>query len=535
MSAMPAEVDVLVVGYGPVGAALATLLGRYGTRVLVIDKAPDILMAPRAIALDNEALRILQMVGLAADAFATCVIPEVRMRSPLVGEFGRVNTRGCIDGHPKLVTFYQPELERALRQEAARHASLTALTGVELLTHEPQADGIQALLRDAEGSEHRVRARFLVGADGAASSVRNAIGQDFEGKTYAEDWLIIDALGMPVAFDHVEFICDPRRPTPHMVAPGGRMRWEFMLQPGETRAEMERADTIASLLAPWGPPADLRIERKAVYRFHARSCQRYSVGPVFLAGDAAHITPPFVGQGLVAGLRDAANLAWKLAWVVRGHAAPRILDSYDRERRPHAVKMIALAKLMGQLVMPRNRAMALLVHGSMRLLRLLPPLRRQLEELGVKPKNEFGSGLFQRGRSRLRRGAQLPQVRVRTPHGEVRLSDDVLGDALSLVCFGPVARPGLPPALVERWQAHGGRFVDFDLDAAAAEHREGHVDLDGGLRAAGAIAGWCAVLRPDRVVLHDGPVTQAAHLLEETLALLEASVPQAKPLAAKPA
>ena len=256
---------------------------------------------------------------------------------------------------------------------------------------------------------------------------------------------------------------------------------------------------------------------------------------MFLAGDAAHITPPFVGQGLVAGLRDAANLAWKLAWVVRGNAAPRILDSYDRERRPHAVKMIALAKLMGQLVMPRNRVMALLVHGSMRLLRLLPPLRRQLEELGVKPKNEFGSGLFQRGRSRLRRGAQLPQVRVRTPHGEVRLSDDVLGDALSLVCFGPVARPGLPPALVERWQAHGGRFVDFDLDAAAAEHREGHVDLDGGLRAAGAIAGWCAVLRPDRVVLHDGPVTQAARLLEDTLALLEASVPQAKPLAAKPA
>ena len=180
------------------------------------------------------------------------------------------------------------------------------------------ANGVTATLRTCAGAETSVRARYLVGADGAGSSVRAAIGEDFAGETYAEDWLIVDALGVPGSFDHVEFICDPVRPTPHMVAPGGRTRWEFMLRPGETGQEID----VAESLRRWVGGADVRIERKAVYRFHARARRRFSKGRVFLAGDAAHITPPFVGQGLVAGLRDVANLAWKLACVVQGRASP---------------------------------------------------------------------------------------------------------------------------------------------------------------------------------------------------------------------
>ena len=128
-----------------------------------------------------------------------------------------------------------------------------------------------------------------------------------------------------------------------------------MLRPGETRADMESDARVSELLAPWGGPAAMTIERKAVYRFHARTAKAFSKGRVFLAGDAAHITPPFVGQGLVAGLRDAANLSWKLAWVLQGRASPRILDSYDEERRPHAKAMIDLAKFMGRLIMPQQR------------------------------------------------------------------------------------------------------------------------------------------------------------------------------------
>ena len=515
---LPEQVDVVVVGYGPVGAAVTALLGRYGVRTLVIDKAPDILMSPRAISLDNEALRILQMVGLSEDAFERIAIPHVRMHCPYVGEFGRINTSGCIDGHPKLVTFYQPDLERALRTLCAKHRTVSSMTGTEMLSFAEEGDGVNVTLKLADGHETAVRTRYLIGADGAGSRVRKAIGQDFGGKTYTEDWLIVDARNVPSPIDHVEFICDPKRPTPHMIAPGGRVRWEFMLQRGESREEMEKDETIANLLRPWTRARELTIERKAVYRFHARSCDRYSSGRVFLVGDAAHITPPFVGQGLVSGLRDAANLAWKLAWVVRGDATPAILDSYDEERRPHAAKMIALAKVMGQLVMPRNRLLAVLVHGAMALLRRIPRLREFFDELGVKPKNEFKTGLFARGRARLRRGGTLPQGLVRAPDGSVILSDDVLGEGLTLAGFGLCPDQHLSAITRNLWARHGGKTVQF-CQRGEAVHRGPHAleALDNNLVAP---YGWCAVVRPDRTILHDGPVTDADRIVRESVALL---------------
>lgn len=497
---VPESVEVLIVGYGPVGAAIAALLGRYGVRTLVVDKAPDVWMAPRAIALDNEALRILQTVGLAEDAFAKVVIPVVRMHCPHLGEFARINTAGTIDGHPKLVTFYQPELERALRALAERQPSVTARTGVEMVRFDDERDGVRAVLRASDGDESVVRARYLVGADGASSAVRAGIGEDFEGQSYGEDWLIVDAVGVPGNIDHVEFLCNPDRPTPHMVAPGGRTRWEFMLRPGETREDMEKDSTIAELLKPWANPEAIRIERKAVYRFHARVCERFGKGHVFLAGDAAHITPPFIGQGLVAGLRDAANLAWKLAWVVRGRASETILDSYDQERRPHAAKMIALAKFMGQLVMPRDHVRAVLVHGGMAALRKLAPVRAFVDELGMKPKNAFDEGLFipDHGGRRCR-GAWVPQSLVPAETGRAQLTDEVLGPSLALVGVGVDPSASLSERSRRCWSGAGGRMVRLPLAA------------DGGR---------CFVVRPDRTVMHDGPVAEADRLVRESLRLL---------------
>ncbi len=517
---LPEEVDVVIVGYGPVGAALACLLGRHGVRTLVVDKAADIFMAPRAIALDNEALRILQMVGLEEEAFAKVSIPYVRMLCPHVGEFARVNTSGTVDGHPKLVTFYQPELERALRDRAERHASVTARSGVEMTELRDDGDSVHVTLRSTGSDAPRtVRARYVVGADGANSRVRQAIGQGFEGKTYAEDWLVVDAVGAPESLDEVEFLCDPKRPTPHMPAPGGRTRWEFMLMPGETREQMESDGKVAELLRPWGGVERLRVERKAVYRFHARSCDRYSKGRIFLAGDAAHITPPFVGQGLVAGLRDAANLAWKLAWVVKGRAAPAILESYDRERRPHATKMIALARVMGHLVMPRSRATAVLVHGTMAVLRRLPLFRRLVDELGIKPTNSYPKGLFARGRGRVRRGTWWPQGLVVSPSGDLVLSDEALGPELALVAFGGDPLRHLSDENRTRWSCAGGRIVSFAPGRSSGGDGV-YVDVDGALPRGAPLDGWCVVVRPDRTVLHDGPVAEADRVVRECLALL---------------
>ncbi|HCT39777.1 MAG TPA: 3-(3-hydroxyphenyl)propionate hydroxylase [Moraxellaceae bacterium] len=519
----PESVDVLIVGYGPVGAALAALLGRYGVTALVVDKVPEVVLMPRAIALDNEALRILQMAGLDDASFARITIPEVRMRSPFLGQFGYVNTSGSIDGHPKLVTFYQPELEHALRRQAESFASVRFEGGTELLAFEQADNGVEAELKGADGVRRRVTARYLVGADGASSRVRTLIGMDFEGQTYAEDWLIVDAAQRgEKAIDHVEFICNPERPTPHMPAPGGRERWEFKLQPGETREQMERPEKIAELLRPWVDPSELVIERKAVYRFHARCCDRFQQGRVFLVGDAAHITPPFVGQGLVAGLRDVANLGWKLAWVLQGRAAPALLDSYDEERRPHARKMINLARFMGYLVMPRNRPVAVAVHGAMRAAGLLPPLRRQLQELEIKPANRFDSGCFLRGRTRsgLHRGGWLPQDLVRQD-GRIRLSDDVLGDHLTLVGFGVDPRPLLDEVTRARWEACDGRFLQIGLrgqgPGPATSFAE---DMSSDQLVPGVPRGWVAAVRPDRVVMHDGPAGEALDMVRDCLQVL---------------
>jgi 3-(3-hydroxy-phenyl)propionate hydroxylase len=269
----------------------------------------------------------------------------------------------------------------------------------------------------------------------------------------------------------------------------------------------------------------VRIERKAVYRFHARACKRFSKGRVFLAGDAAHVTPPFAGQGLVAGLRDAANLAWKLAWVVQGRASPEILETYDQERRPHAVKMIRLAKFMGQLVMPSSHAKAILVHGTMAVLRRIPKLRNLFDELGVKPQNAFTKGLFLSGGERVRRGAWLPQSRVRPAEGSIELSDEALGPALALVGLGVDVRPMLAERSLSVWSRAGGRTVHLlPHGQPATSGVASYEDLQGRIVPGAAPYGWCVVVRPDRTILHDGPAEDAERLVRESLELLGSPV-----------
>lgn len=523
---LPARVSVLISGYGPVGAALACLLGRYGVQTLVIDQASDILRHPRAIALDNEALRILQMAGLEEQAFETVAIPQVKMHCPYMGEFTRVNTAGSIDGHPKLVTFYQPELEEALRRKVETLPTVTAVNEVRLLSFDDQGDGVCARLSDSEGITHTVQCDYLVGADGASSKVREAIGESFKGCTHGEDWLIVDARHAPRPIDHVEFICDHRRPGPHMVAPGDRQRWEFMLHPGENSDDMLGDEKVAELLAPWSTGSDMEIERKAVYRFHSRCARHFSKGRVFLAGDAAHITPPFVGQGLVAGLRDAANLAWKLAWVVQGRSAPSVLASYSTERRPHALAMIRLARMMGALVMPRNALLAMVVHGLMRMTRLLGPTRRFFEELQVKPANAFRRGLFGKRRDgRWKPGTWFPQSWVRTSHGTVLASDETLGDHFCLVGLGvdPLAR--LSPLHRTAFEAIGGQAIQVGRRGQAPGQGLSVEDITDNLIAGVPAAGQLVLVRPDRVVMGAGNSEAGDNLVEEALALLGAAAP----------
>ncbi len=516
----------MIVGLGPVGATLASLLGRHGVDTVVLDESREIVSLPRAISLDNDALRILQLAGVPEGAFPITVIPYVQMRSPIYGAYARGNTAGRLDGHPKLVTFYQPDLEVALRAVLEGRETVCMESGVRVMEVRNEPHGVRVTAARDDGNELCVEAKYAVGCDGASSFVRGAVGLDFQGETYAQDWLVVDQRNVAQPIDHVEFWCDPARPSPRMPAPGGRQRWEFMLRPGETREQMERESVARELMRPWTNGADVDIERLAVYRFHARIAKRFSVGRVFLAGDAAHVTPPFAGQGLVSGLRDAANLAWKLAWTLRGWASADILGSYDVERRAHAAATIDLARFMGRMIMPSNMPAAFAVHGVMRMIDLLPLTRRLFRDLEIKPKNAFSRGLFARRRlrGRLTPGSAFPQGVVR--EGErVLLSDDVLGTALCLVGFGVDPASGLAEPTKTRWLAAGGQLVHIHrrwqapTAASCSRHCE---DVDGAFVPRAAPVGWTAAVRPDHTVMCEGPASDVTRVVQDALALLGA-------------
>lgn len=520
----PCSTDVVIVGFGPAGATLANLLGQYGVSTVVIDKEKQVLMMPRAIALDNEALRILQMAGLPEQAFEKIAIPQVRLRSHASGEFGRVKTVGCLDGHPKLVTFYQPDMEHALRQAVQQYQQVHCLLGHTVIDVVDHGDRVSVQYADRQGIAHQVMCRYLVAVDGASSPIRTRLGIEFSGETYPQDWLIVDARQVRQPISDIEFTCDAKRPIPHMTAPGGRERWEFMMKPDETCEQVLKPEFIQALLKPWANPEDLEIERTAVYRFHARVAKQFRRGNVFLVGDAAHITPPFVGQGLCAGLRDVANLGWKLAWVIHERAAPSILDSYDQERRPHARAMIDFARAMGVLIKPIHPWAGMMSSQVVKQLRRAPVVQSLIDDLKIKPKNRFKSGLFvpRQSHDQLDHGNHVRQALVKNQQGQAVWSDEILAHQLCLIGFGTNPLEHLSDQQAKQWLHHGGRFVQICHrgQAASTDPRlQVWEDLNGEFLPHISV-GRVAVVRPDRVVMHDGDVLNSRKIIEKSLNML---------------
>lgn len=345
--------DVAVVGGGPVGITMAMFCAHRGLRAVVLERSAEVYDLPRAIVMDDEVQRALWLQG-AADGLDGVVstLPGAEFVDAAGERIIGIELPEGIEfplSFPPAVRYYQPDLEAFLRDRAVS-AGVELRLGVEVTAVGQDEDGAWATLADDEV----VSARWLVAADGGSSPVRKALGIEFVDQGFDQDWLVVDLRlrdgAEPDLPRFVQQICDPDRPATFVPGHGPYRRWEFQLQDGERREDMSDPARVWELISPWLGSSDAEIVRAVVYRFHATVAASFRAGRIFLAGDAAHQMPPFLGQGLCTGVRDAANLAWKMELVARDLATDALLDTYDGERRPHAAGVVAHAVDSGRLI-----------------------------------------------------------------------------------------------------------------------------------------------------------------------------------------
>lgn len=460
-----ASYDVAVVGYGPTGATAANLLGQLGLNVLVIERDPDVYGRARAISTDEEVMRIWQSVGL-AEQLQQDMLPDRPLNFveakgvPFIDL--KIAPRGT--GHPSQQFLYQPAVDRVLREGVQRFAGVDVLLEHECLRVLDGDDDVELLLADLRSDTFkRIRASYVIAADGGSSPTRGQLGVGYTGRTYSERWVVIDTKVLREwdAHDRLRFHCNPARPTVDCPTPLGHHRWEYPARACEDERTLLDPNAIWTVLGDQGITDEhVRILRAVIYSHHVRVADRWRVGRVFLAGDAAHAMPPWIGQGMSAGVRDAANLCWKLAAVINGRAPDSLLDSYQAERKPHVTETTRRACMVGRIITERNPALAAVRNHVLRALSRIPGLDACSQKLMWIPAAHYADGFFAAGRHRAI-GWQIPQPWVTDGHGATVRLDDLLGGQWAIVHTGlvpPGARAwtGVPairisePSLV-RW------------------------------------------------------------------------------------
>ena len=497
---------VVIVGAGPTGLVLANLLGQQGIRTLVVERSADTVGEPRAVTIDDESLRTVQATGLIGDVLPQLVQGYgVHYYSWRGKEFARIEPQSQEYGFPKRNAFRQQLLVGQLRDGLQRFAHTAIWFGHELVQFRDEGEaGERVHLQLSHGGETKhISCQWLVACDGGRSPVREQLGIKLTGSTYDEKWLIVDLLERDSAFRHTRTYCDPARPAIRLPGPQGTLRYEFMLHAGEDPDQvLDEVNVRAWIRARNPADAQLAIARKVVYAFHARVAERWQSGRVFLAGDAAHLTPPFAGQGMNSGVRDATNLAWKLAAVVRGDMTPSLLSTYAQERKPHAWSLIRMAVRIGTFMQPKSVLAAMLTQGALKLCSLYRPVRDYVLHLKFKPKPRFFEGFFVQGEhadALVPAGQLLPQPQMELPGGAHVPLDDMLGHGFTWLGLATAQLPtGFNmPIRTLRIVAQQDDFLPSDGGADALLR-----DVDGViekiLRSAGASA---LLLRPDRYVL----------------------------------
>jgi 3-(3-hydroxy-phenyl)propionate hydroxylase len=378
--------DICIVGYGPTGATLANLIAQCGLSVVVIEREADMYKLPRAVHFDGETMRVFQSLGIADQLSKKVRInPGMRFvdqKKSVILDWPRPQEIG-VQGWHSSYRLHQPDLEHLLRKKLSSYANATVISDTEVVALSEDKESVEVTCRRmSDGSKIQLNTKYVVGCDGANSVVRRLIGSDMEDLGFKEKWLVVDLLlkrERPDLGDHSIQFCDPIRPMTYCRNPENRRRWEITMLEGETDEDVTKSDMIWKFLAPWITTDDADLERKAVYTFKSLLAHTWRKGRLMIAGDAAHLTPPFMGQGMCAGIRDAVNLAWKLVLRVNGDASDGILDSYQQERAPNVREFIETAIRLGGLINTMDSEKALAQshsspNGSARMSSLLPPL-----------------------------------------------------------------------------------------------------------------------------------------------------------------
>lgn len=502
MSGMP---DVAVIGLGPVGAILSALLGRAGVNTIVLDKADDIFPLPRAIAFDHEIMRIVQNLGL-AEALSPHIVPypptEYRgVGGKLIARYEALPAPFPQGWQPGFM-FKQPPFEQAIRRSLMEIPSVEVRLGTTFEGIEQHDDHVELAVRDPSGLSGTLRARYVVGCDGGSSLVRKLMRIGMDSLNFDEPWLVVDVLAREGGLEKlprtVVQYCDPERPTTYVVGSGAHRRWEFMLLPGETAEEMNKEATIWRLLSRWLAPDDGELWRAATYVFHALVASKWRDNRVLLAGDAAHMTPPFMAQGMCQGIRDAANLAWKLAMVIRKKAAPELLDTYQQERQPHVRTTTETAKALGRIICELDPAKARERDA------------RMLQENGDPPAVQIRQSLIPGlvdGALCSDQGApvgtRFPQPRI-VNDARPCLLDELVGSSFRLVLSSSVPVDDVPESLRRRLDELDGAVVALRNDGASRSRGDRQWSI---VEADGLLSGWlqqhaliAALVRPDHYV-----------------------------------
>jgi 3-(3-hydroxy-phenyl)propionate hydroxylase len=507
------DVDVVIIGAGPVGLTLANCLGLQGVRTVIAEERDTLIDYPRGVGLDDESLRTFQSIGL-VDRVLPHTVPNQILRffdgnRRLLAEMAPPDARF---GWPKRNGFVQPLVDAELLAGLARFEHVQVRWGSPMTSCVEGPDGVSVQLDGAAGP---VTARYVIGCDGGRSATRRLMGVSFDGTTSATRWLVIDLANDPLGHPNSEVGADPVRPYASISIAHGIRRFEFMIHADETDEMADDPAFAQRLLAKFVPyPERVEVIRQRVYTHHSRIASSFRAGRFLLAGDAAHLMPVWQGQGYNSGIRDAANLGWKLAAVINGQAQDGLLDSYDVERRKHARAMIDLSTMVGRVISPTNRHVAAVRDRVIRAASVVPTLKRYILEMRFKPMPRYDQGAVVHAVTppppNSPVGTLFIQPRVDTREQQNLLLDDVLGPWFAVLCWNNNPRELLGTDAFESWKALGAHFIavrpQTQLHWSSATRPDDADVIVVGDRT-GALKSWFdghaesfLVLRPDRCI-----------------------------------